>query len=284
MRTEISLLPKLQTTSMRWLFIGAGVLAGIAGIQLYVLGDHTDQYFAWTIHPPLMAAFLGGAFWAGATGVFLAARQPHWAQARPFLFGATTYTLLILLTTLLHLDRFHLHSSGDARVAALAWLIVYVGLPPVVVVLLWRQVRSPGGESPPETPLSSLARAVLGASAVLTAVVGVGLWLAPSLANRVWLWDLTPLTSQAGGSVLLTLAVSATLVIRESDQRILRNGLVVFVVGAALELTALVRYAGQVHWNRPLAWVYVLALLAMLIGSLAVLSTAQATADARLTS
>jgi hypothetical protein len=34
-------------------------MAMIAGIQLFVGTEHTDDYFAWTIQPPLTAAFLG---------------------------------------------------------------------------------------------------------------------------------------------------------------------------------------------------------------------------------
>ena len=40
----------------------------IAGIQLYILSEQTEIYFAWTISLPLTAAFLGAGYWA-AMGV-----------------------------------------------------------------------------------------------------------------------------------------------------------------------------------------------------------------------
>lgn len=64
-----------QRASMRWLLIVAALLAFIAGIQLYVLSEHTDRYFAWTISSPLTAAFIGASFWTGALAVSLALRE-----------------------------------------------------------------------------------------------------------------------------------------------------------------------------------------------------------------
>ena len=264
---------KPVTAWMRGLFLFAGVLAFIAGIQLFILTEHTDRYFAWTIHPPLMAAFLGGAFWAGAVGVVLAARQPFWAQARPFLFGATTFTVLMLLTTVLHLDRFHLSRTDGAQGFAVIWLAVYLGLSPVVVGLLVWQWCTPGGNPARSAPLSRLARVLLFVAAAITLVLGVGLGLAPQLAAAWWPWDLTPLTAQATASVLWTLTVSATLVAWENDRRSFKSGLGVLAVGAALELLALVRYLDEVHWNRPLAWLYVVVLLGLLISSTSSLLT-----------
>jgi hypothetical protein len=42
------------------------VLVFLASIQLFILSEQTDRYFAWTIVPPLTAAFIGallGGIW-----------------------------------------------------------------------------------------------------------------------------------------------------------------------------------------------------------------------------
>jgi hypothetical protein len=36
---------------MRWLLRAAGFLVLLAGFQLFILTEFTDQYFAWTIQP-----------------------------------------------------------------------------------------------------------------------------------------------------------------------------------------------------------------------------------------
>lgn len=255
-----------QIASMRWLFVIAGILAGIAGIQLFVLSEQTDRYFAWTIVPPLMAAFLGAAFWTGALGVFLAARERTWAGARSIFLGAGVFTLLILITTLLHLDRFHLKAAdGPAIGFALVWLAVYIGLPPVMVVLLLRQMRAPGTAPARGAPLAPWQRAALALVTLGIVAVSAGLFLAPQGVLSLWPWNLTPLTARVVASVLMTMATLIGVLAWENDRSRLKISLIGLVVGALLESIALARYLGEAHWERPAAWLYVLSLLALFV-------------------
>jgi len=59
------------------LMLAAG-LVFIVGISLFLLSEQTDQYFAWTVKPPLMAAFLGGGYWASVCLEMLAACERVW--------------------------------------------------------------------------------------------------------------------------------------------------------------------------------------------------------------
>jgi hypothetical protein len=45
--------------AMRWLLVGAVGLVILAAIPLFFFSASTEQFFAWTIQPPLSAAFLG---------------------------------------------------------------------------------------------------------------------------------------------------------------------------------------------------------------------------------
>src|SRR5207247_8609065 len=67
---------------MRWLLYAASTLVFLAGLQLTVFPEQTDTYFAWTITPPVTAAFLGAAYWAAVPVALIAARQKFWARAR----------------------------------------------------------------------------------------------------------------------------------------------------------------------------------------------------------
>ena len=49
---------------LRVVLVAAAVLALIAGYQVFVLTEHTDRDFAWTIANPLTAAFMGAGYWA----------------------------------------------------------------------------------------------------------------------------------------------------------------------------------------------------------------------------
>ena len=50
------------TPAMRSLLIVAGCLVLAIGVPLFILPDRTATLFAWTVQPPLTAAFLGGSY------------------------------------------------------------------------------------------------------------------------------------------------------------------------------------------------------------------------------
>src|SRR5580765_7105043 len=78
------------------------VLVFIAGIQLFVFSDQTDFDFAWTINPPLTAAFLGARYWAALVSSLFSLRERLWVRVRSSLPAAFTTTRLLLIATLLH--------------------------------------------------------------------------------------------------------------------------------------------------------------------------------------
>src|SRR5688500_10950706 len=138
----------------RWLWADS-FLVLVTGIQCFVLADFTAAFFAWTINPPLTAAFLGASYWAAFPLVFLSAREREWARARVAVYGVLVFTTVTLVATLLHLDRFHLGSPQPlARVAAWAWMAVYVLVPPSLLVLLLRQRRASGRDPERTAPLA----------------------------------------------------------------------------------------------------------------------------------
>jgi hypothetical protein len=74
------------------------------GVFTFLLSESTDRLFAWTIKPPLTAAFLGANYWAASFLAFLSARERVWARARITYAVSVVFTSLTLLATLLHLD------------------------------------------------------------------------------------------------------------------------------------------------------------------------------------
>jgi hypothetical protein len=252
------------TAGMRRWFVVDSFLVGSAGVQLYVLSEHTDRFFAWTVVPPLTAAFLGGAYWASLPLLLGAAGQGTWAHARLAVYGVLLFTIATLAATLLHLQRFHLGSPDPvARGAAWAWIVVYVVVPPALLVLLVRQRRVPGGDPPRRAPLPGLVRLALAGLGASLVALGAGLLLAPAALGLLWPWPLTPLTGRAVGAWLVGIGVIAGQASWENDAGRVRGAMWGLVALGGLELVALARYPGSVDWGRPGAWVYVLALLAI---------------------
>jgi hypothetical protein len=95
---------------------------------------------------PLSAAFLGALYWSATVLAFLSAGQAVWARARSGVLGVLLFVTLTLAMTVLHLDRFHLNDPpAMSRTAAWAWVLVYLIEPPVLIAILVRQYRAPGG-------------------------------------------------------------------------------------------------------------------------------------------
>ena len=78
-------------------------LTFFAGTQLFVLSDHTDQFFSWTIANPMSAAFIGAGFWGAAVVVFWCARQREWTRGRVVVPTVAVVATMLLVATLQNL-------------------------------------------------------------------------------------------------------------------------------------------------------------------------------------
>src|ERR1700716_3149135 len=124
---------KLSGALRVWLVAVSALLLGVS-LSLLVLTEQTDRFFAWTISPPLTAAFLGAGYAGSRVFQLLAAWRQLWVHARHAQLGALIFTSLTLLATLIHLDRFHLESF-----IGVFWVSIYAIAPPVMLILLIRQ-------------------------------------------------------------------------------------------------------------------------------------------------
>jgi hypothetical protein len=252
-------------TGMRWMLLIASGLVFIVGIQLVILTEYTDRYFAWTINPPLTAAFLGAGYWASFAMEYLASRKRAWAQARIAVPAVLIFTTLTLIATLLHLDRFHLnHPDLPTRTAAWVWLAVYAIVPPAMAALLVLQLRVPGADPPRQAPLPRWTHAILIVHALLMVPLGAALFLAPQATAPLWIWTLTPLTARAVGAWLLALGVAAAHSSWENDWQRVQIATMSYTIFGIFQLLGLARYPLTVDWSRPQSWIYVLFLLSVL--------------------
>src|SRR5947208_5806708 len=101
---------RLTLPGMRIMLVVAAVLVFSVGGSLTLLPLQTDRFFAWTIATPLTAGFLGAAYWSACVLELLAARERFWVYARIAVPTVLLFTVLTLIVTLVHLDKFHLAS------------------------------------------------------------------------------------------------------------------------------------------------------------------------------
>ncbi|SDN81308.1 hypothetical protein [Geodermatophilus sp. DSM 45219] len=254
--------------AMSALLVAFSVLTALAVVTLYVLADRTDRSFAWTIHPPLTAAFLGAGYAAGCVLVVLSLRDPVWAHSRVPVLTILLFTVATLAATLLHLDRFHLQPEfADrpllARVAAWFWLAVYVVVPVCMLAVLVPQERAPGADPPPRHPVPPVLRAALAVESAVLLAVGAALFTVPSTAAALWPWQLTPLTARVVAAWLVAFGLATALAAAAGDLRRLRTAAVAYTVFGVLVALAVLRHPGTVEWGSPAAWVFAVLTVAV---------------------
>jgi hypothetical protein len=250
---DVGPLVRVLAPGMRALLWAAGVLVLLAGVQLFVFTERTATYFAWTIDPPLTAAFLGAAYWSAAGFEWTAARARGWADARIAVPAVFVFTVLTLVATLVHLEKFHFGTSFEAGTQAVtwAWLFIYTVVPLLMAALWVRQSGAPGGDPPRRYRLPTWLRAVVALQAATMVVVGVGLYVVPYETADLWPWHLTPLTARAIGAWAFSLGLAAVHVLIEDDARRVRPAAIAFVLFGCLELVGVARFPDTGDWSSP---------------------------------
>ena len=234
----------------------------VAVLQLYFFSTSTDKYFAWTISVPLTAAFLGAGFGAGFILVFFYRNEKLWANSRVALPGVLAFTLLTLLATILHFDKFHIVSSTlpSAVFFSWVWLIVYIVAPIVQAVAIWQQTRATGGEPPRQHPLPAWLKAALGVHVAIMLLVGIPLFIAPAAVSPLWPWALTPLTARAVAAWMIGIGTILGHALWENEWGRIRGGALAYAVYSLMQIIALFRFPDQIIFGASF-WVYVAVLV-----------------------
>jgi hypothetical protein len=257
---------------VRALLLAFGVLTALAVVALLLGAEHTERAFAWTIVPPMAAAFLGAAYGAGCLLVLLTLRAGTWEQARWPLATVLLFVVVTLVATLLHLDRLHLPgTSGLSTAAAWFWLGVYLGLPPMMAAVLFREERRRSGDAA-RTRGTGRARqpvlftwCLLGQGAVL-GVVGVALLVGAAPVLERWPWSLTPFVAQVTAAWLVSFAFAA-FVAAHVDVTLLGPASASYAAFGALELCAMALHAEDVRAGAAATGFVAVAIWVLLTGA-----------------
>ena len=169
----------------------------------------------------------------------------------------TTGLSLILLATLLHLDRFHLYSHDfSLRVWAWTWLFLYAVLGPALMAALWSQWRMPGQEPPVDRPLSGGLRFAMRLLGVAMLAIGIALFIAPVTAET------SRLATHAAHQPHDRLVVQRHWpepagCARENDYVRIRVVAAAYTAYALLQALTLARWPTVVDWLLPQVWLLV---------------------------
>jgi hypothetical protein len=217
--------------------ISAG-LAAVAGLMLFAGASETDRFFSWTIDPPMTAAFLGATYWAVVLLFASASRLTTWPAARIAAWPEATAACLLLVATLLHLDKFHDDLFGYF------WVGVYALGGPLLLLMVGLSERLAGRAQPSSGPRLPIGlRVLLAGHAIAFLAYGTLLFARPE--DTAWAWALTPLTGRAVASFLLGFGVAAALAARQNRLRDLGGAAQTYCVLGGLELIAALIHSGD---------------------------------------
>jgi hypothetical protein len=175
-----------------------------------------------------------------------------WARARAVMPGILVAGTLILVATLIHIERFAMDTARGW-----IWVILYAGLPPGVLLLLALQRRVPGAEPALLCPIERWAAVLLALAAAALVITGAALFAVPRTTGAWWLWPLTELTARMVGAWLAAIGVTLVAVLLEGDWTRVKAAMVYLAAVAAAHLATLARYPGTVQWGDVAAWIYV---------------------------
>jgi membrane protein CcdC involved in cytochrome C biogenesis len=209
-------------------------LALTAGALLFFGATRTDAWWSWTIQPPLTAATLGAFYWAAFVLILSAARSKTWIRARPAVYPVAVIALLLLVITLIHLDRFDLDS-----LFGVFWVVAYVLVPLLLAWAIADQLGTPGEDGRGAQRLPRALRRVLIVEGAAMLAAGALLLIAPGAADDVWPWALSPLTSRAIGSFLVGVGLAALIAVRDDDPLSFRGAALAYTALGVLQLLAL---------------------------------------------
>jgi hypothetical protein len=250
---------------MRTLLVIGTILVAVAAVQLYVLTDHTDRYFAWTIANPLTAATIG-AFYIGAIVIAaMSAWQRRWHMARVGVPGVLVFLIFTGLATSVHHTTLHLHDSAAMpRIAAIAWYAIYIVDPVLLAVAYVLQLLRSRGVKPPKlAPLPPVYTRTCSTLGVVVIAAGTVLFAGTAWSAH-WPWTLTPIASQAIGAWLMALGVLMVDVAGEGDALRARPATAGMIVLALAQFGALARYPHAAHGAAAIVYIVVFALVLVL--------------------
>jgi hypothetical protein len=171
-------------------------------LSLILFPTQTERYFFWNITPPINAMLVGTMYLVAGIAVAYAALRGTWESARFIAAMGFSLSIVLLLATLLHIDRF------VPGFKLTYWLFVYFIFPVLVALMYWRyESRGTNWQVLRQAvqPMTRLAALTVGTGMLIFAVVG---FLFPTLIVQIWPWTVSPLMVRVFLSWLTALSVS----------------------------------------------------------------------------
>lgn len=230
---------------------------------LYLLPDHTQELFAWTIRPRMTPMMLAAAYIGGAYFFVCAATFARWHWVKVGFLPVTTFAAFMGIATLLHWNSFN-HS----HISFFAWAILYFTTP-FLVLGAWLRNRhtDPGTPDANDLIVPQTVRLVIGIIGLITLLISIFLFLQPDLMIRVWPWKLTPLTARVVGGLFALTGVGEFCIALDARWSAVRIALQSQMIGVTAIVVAIFFSWSNFDQANIFTWGFVGGMLFLLIAS-----------------
>jgi hypothetical protein len=252
----------------RWRPVGFGIraflwvatpLAFLGGMQVTLLAEHTETYWAWTIAVPISAIFIGASFSATAVLFAWGLQQREWIRVRAVVSGGPFVTVGLLVATLHHISEFH-------GAVGVIWVEAYVFAVPAFFAAAVQQMMVPGRDRRVEERMPQPLRIVLGLQALLMLAWGILLFARPHDAGAVWPWPLAPLAAEAIAAWLLGIGGSAAYISVRGDRADMPGAALSYIVLGTIWIGGAIFAGGDFHNGLDGVLYIVFAVSVLLVG------------------
>lgn len=253
------------TPLLRWVTaIEVGVLI-VSGGGLFFLPSVFTEIWTWDLLP-FNTRFLGAVYTASLIAAALLVIKGTWSPARIVVPMIFVFTIIVLMVSLLYIDRFEL-----SKFSVWGWFILYIGIPINAAYHLWLYRNRP---APPNYRLPSPWNQLIGAFALFLAFYGIGLLILPDTFSEIWSWKIDDFHARMYSVAFLTPAVGGLYVYRGTTSiELLTLGLTQ-VAGGALSIIGLLIVDSSVKlvdWSAVQTWLWISIFLILTLSGAAMI-------------
>jgi len=247
-----------------------GFVLAIAGFYPFFFPHRALGDWPW-VSGPFNMRFIGAVYLTSLVAVIVVLAVPRWAPGRVALPMLVVFTNLILLLSIVYIDRFDFGRGGTW-----AWFLLYIAIPVSATYYWWRFRRLPPADP---TPVPPAWRSYFLAAAIVLGLYGIGLLIAPRTLTDFWPWPIDDLHGRLYSAIFLTLGVAALTVSRvAAPVELLIVGLTQLTLGffSILGLVLADVSENTVDWSALGTWVWIGAFAVLLVAGAALVAQSRA--------
>ena len=183
----------------------------LAFLVLYVFPDQYGDRFSWKIQPHMTSLLMGSGYLAGAYMFVIAIFGRKWHRVAAAFPSVTSFTMIMLLTTILHWGRFDINHFPFQL-----WLFLYI-VTPILIPYLWikNRITDPGKPESADDQVPSFAKWAFLSFGWVAVLWAVFMFIFPQFAIANWPWQLSPLTARVLAGWFSLLGVGGLFISRD---------------------------------------------------------------------